>query len=235
MKGMKLKKEITQTGRARTGKEKPNLKKIGNLTSELTSTAGTKATRTTKSDGSLTASETTGEQSERASATGTELSSTGSAQAIRTVTSISAADLAGLSAGEANRKLRDALPPSVALRPVYSSNLNNHTPVAYRASETNEEAIAILEASLMPVDQETLERALTELALLTKAREDDSETEDMRAALYMGRMSTYPADAVIHVCRSWANDNVFWPAWAELRERLESRVQERRKMLDALL
>lgn len=88
---------------------------------------------------------------------------------------------------------------------------------------------------MRPADRATLDRALTELALLTKAKEGDADTERLQIALYMERLSGYPADAVLHACRSWADGNVFWPSWAELRELLEERVAERQKMLRAFL
>jgi hypothetical protein len=143
--------------------------------------------------------------------------------------------MAGLSTLSADRALEASLPPSVKLDPVFSSDLSKMTVIAYKATGAGMEgAIRILEASLRPAGSETVEKALTEMALLTKASNDDEPTQQMRAALYLDRLSEYPTDAVIHVCRSWADTNVFWPAWAELREKLESRVSGRRMMLKAI-
>lgn len=144
--------------------------------------------------------------------------------------------LASLSTGKADRVLLGWLQPYATLRPVYSPNLNIHAPVRYEISGQRDEARELLEASLLPASPQVIERALTEMTLLlTKAKGEDPQTERMRAALYMERLSQYPADAVISVCRAWSDSNKFWPSWSELHERLEYRVAERRKMLDAVL
>lgn len=125
----------------------------------------------------------------------------------------------------------------VTLRPVYSPNLNVLTPIAYQISGgLTDEAREALETFMLPASPKIVERALTEMTLLlTKAKGENPETERMRAALYMERLSHYPADVVVSVCRSWSDGNKFWPAWSELHEMLEDRMTERRKMLGALL
>jgi hypothetical protein len=122
------------------------------------------------------------------------------------------------------------------LEPVYSQNLTVMTPVAYRISGgLTDEAREALEIFMLPASPKIVERALTEMTLLlTKAKGEDPETERMRAALYMERLSHYPADAVVSVCRAWSDGNKFWPAWSELHDMLEERMTERRKMLGAL-
>jgi hypothetical protein len=146
-----------------------------------------------------------------------------------------AAALSGLPTFNVDQAVIAGLRPFAQLEPVFSKGLSNMKVIAYKATGSGMiQATRLLEESLRPVDAITVEKALTELALLTKARNEDQISEQMRMALYLDRLSQYPADAVIHVCRSWADTNVFWPAWAELREKLESRVSGRRMMLKAI-
>lgn len=213
-----------------------SLTSIGDLTSELTSKVYPRGTPEVRSSGSPTASGTTGEQSKSAARIGAPPSETGSSPHTRIATSTSAESLSRLSTGQADRALREWLRPYAVLRPVYSPNLKILEPIQYRAEGGRlEEARAFLEQFLLPADPRTISLALTEMTLLlSKAKGEDPQTEEMRAALYMSRLSAYPADVVTAVCRAWADSNKFWPAWAELNERLEARMVERRKMLAAL-
>lgn len=174
-----------------------------------------------------------GREREVSNSTGTRRGATGSVVKSATVALPGIEELARMSDHEADKALVARLPPSVRFRPDYGLVTANLIPVGYEIRGPAEEARPILEASLKPADRATVERALTELALLTKAREADDQTEQMRAALYMARLSEYPGDAVIRACRDWADHSPWWPAWAELRERLEARVRTRRLMLDA--
>lgn len=78
-----------------------------------------------------------------------------------------------------------------------------------------------------------VEIAAQELARLGVAcvpRRDDGDQGALRAAVFVDLVTPYPADAVIWACRDWADYNTFFPAWAELRQRLESRVKRRRAL-----
>lgn len=162
------------------------------------------------------------------------LSKTGAGQVILAGTLPSAESLAELPDHEADKAVILALKPYAAFRPSYAPSLSNNIPMGYTATGNLEAARQALEATLAPATLETIERAVTELAVLTKYREGGGQPEQMLVTLYMQKLSEYPADAVLAVCRSWANENVFWPAWSELRERLEARVSQRRKMLEAV-
>ena len=89
--------------------------------------------------------------------------------------------------------------------------------------------MAAVEASLAGAQIKVVARELARLRALTKMKETDAA---LVAAAYAEEVSRYPADAVAEVCRSW--DGVFFPAWSELRDRLETTVAHRRSLLAAL-
>ena len=97
-----------------------------------------------------------------------------------------------------------------------------------------QQARNIVQASLAPAPDAVIVKALAELSMLTKARDGGAEAEETRIALYAQKLAEYPADAVVAVCREWANKETFWPSWAELYARLEARIEPRRMMLEAL-
>lgn len=86
-----------------------------------------------------------------------------------------------------------------------------------------------MEESLAGAPVKVVARELARLRALTKMKDTDAA---MVAAAYAEEMARYPADAVAEVCRSW--DGVFFPAWSELRDRLETTVAHRRSLLAAL-
>lgn len=51
---------------------------------------------------------------------------------------------------------------------------------------------------------------------------------------YEEELRNYPADVVRHVLNTQKNINAFWPAWSELKERLDLYSWRRRKLVDAL-
>ncbi len=167
------------------------------------------------------------------SSTGMPHGETGSA--VKLSTELPVVELAALSDSAANKALMESLAPFCRLRPRYSKNLAISTPENYETEgEVTAEARAVLEASMRPIDREAATKALMGMALLTKSRLEDGQTEELRVRLYLEKLQQYPADAVIRVCEEWTNSNTFWPAWSELRERLEARVSQRRKMLEAV-
>jgi len=96
------------------------------------------------------------------------------------------------------------------------------------------QARALIEATLRPVSHDEALEALAEMSMVTASRSDGPETEELRMAAYVDRLRSYPADAVEHACRAWADDNKWWPTWNELRLLLEARVRQRLLMLDAV-
>ena len=216
--------------------ERGKLRKIGSLTPEPTKSGPAKGTPMTKSNGSPMGCETG--RPESANQTGTGPSTTGSSPKSATVPSISAGSLSilnGLSTTAANRALAALCKDSAVLAPRFSENLTMFAPVAYTATGPDlATARAVVEQSLTPSDPETVRNSLAAMAAMVKMTGDDGETEAFRMRVYARKLAEYPADAVDYACQRWCEHNVFWPAWAELRDLLEARVAERRMMLAAL-
>ena len=122
------------------------------------------------------------------------------------------------------------------MAPRFSENLTMFAPVAYTATGPDlATARAVVERSLTPSDPETVRNSLAAMAAMVKMTGDDGETEAFRMRVYARKLAEYPADAVDYACQRWCEHNIFWPAWAELRDLLEARVAERRMMLAACL
>lgn len=71
--------------------------------------------------------------------------------------------------------------------------------------------------------------ALARLRSLTKAKDSLGV-----ATAYLGEIVGYPEWAIDRACHAFASSEVFFPAWSELRAKLESLVEPHRKMLEAL-
>lgn len=97
-----------------------------------------------------------------------------------------------------------------------------------------EAAVAIVIEALQPCPRELALAELTRLRSLTISRAGSDADLKLALAAYTEECAVYPADAVVAVCRSWANTERWWPSWAELRERLERIVAPRRKLSEAL-
>lgn len=87
---------------------------------------------------------------------------------------------------------------------------------------------------LEPVDADHAMAMLAEMSLLTKRAATDDDTSEATVRLYAQRLGQYPLDVVGHVLNDWTATKVFWPAWAELQERLDARMRNRRALWAAL-
>lgn len=96
------------------------------------------------------------------------------------------------------------------------------------------EALKVLELLNARADIEDCLKELARLKVLTKERALSGDDIAFQIATMGDELSAYPLDVVRDACRSWADHNKFFPAWAELREPCEERVLERRCPLDAL-
>ena len=75
---------------------------------------------------------------------------------------------------------------------------------------------------------------LTRLKLETKSRAEDGGDMQGQLESYARRIAEYPEDVVRHVLETQSAIEKFWPAWAELKERLDLKSGYRRKLLHAL-
>ena len=73
-----------------------------------------------------------------------------------------------------------------------------------------------------------------ELKLLTKARPEQARDQEAQLLLYGKKLAEYPADIVRRVLSTQPNILMWWPSWAELKERLDLFAARRQRLLDAI-
>lgn len=100
------------------------------------------------------------------------------------------------------------------------------------------QARAILEQSLRPAPRELITAALAKLRVKTVRRADQSSDAAIEAEItvWAEELAEHPADVVISVLADWPDDKAngarkWWPAWAELKERIERAERGRRLLL----
>lgn len=92
-------------------------------------------------------------------------------------------------------------------------------------------ALAFVAETLKPASEEFVIAELGRLRLLTVSR-DIGQDLAFVFAVYADELKRYPADAVRDVLRGWRGK--WWPAWAELSEKLDRLVVARKALRDAL-
>lgn len=226
----------------------PALQPIGNLTRRVINSPETLVSTTAKSPQTLPISSPTGQgqnphQTTPAKPIGSGLTATTSA--ITPTKSLPAA-LAADNPNITDRALEACLPPSVktSKREIWE---DKSTPEwgwdgeltriewAQDLPETDRQrALQTVQQSLMPMTGAECQKALAKLRLMTKVRNES--TEDIRLTLmfYEEELRNYPADVVRHVLSTQKNLSPWWPAWSELKERLDLYSARRRRLLEAL-
>ena len=97
-----------------------------------------------------------------------------------------------------------------------------------------DQAIALLQESLLPCGEEVAMKALYALKVRTANTPAERDIAEEKIALFLADIVDYPQDVVVAGCRAIANESRWFPAWADLRKELEWRVRPRRKKLEAL-
>lgn len=91
------------------------------------------------------------------------------------------------------------------------------------------DVVRALELGMAPAPAETILKELARLELMIVPRKDGGD-DNARRSVYADALRAYPADAAVLALRSvWK----FWPAWAELQERVERLCHRRRRLLEA--
>ncbi|MEI4473551.1 hypothetical protein [Frigidibacter sp. MR17.24] len=93
-------------------------------------------------------------------------------------------------------------------------------------------AIADLRNFMTPAAQRDIEGWLAELSVTVARRAEDEFADELRVAVYAGRLGRYPADVVREVLLRQSYR--FWPTWEELEKRCEAMTGPRRHMLRAM-
>jgi hypothetical protein len=87
---------------------------------------------------------------------------------------------------------------------------------------------------MQPMSQNEIVALLTQMKLETKSRAEDGGDVQGQFVAYARRIAEYPADVVREVLGTQSGRGIFWPAWAELKERLDAKSSYRRKLLHAI-
>ena len=105
--------------------------------------------------------------------------------------------------------------------------------MAYLDAQQNFEALA---PALHPAGKNAVAPLVARLRARTKSRDPGDSGARFAAEVLVDDLSRYPIDIVQWVCEEWvARDAGKWfPAWAELRELAERRVQPRQSLEKAL-
>lgn len=92
--------------------------------------------------------------------------------------------------------------------------------------------VSTIELGMAPAPITSIAAELTRLAMLTASRAGEGREPDAKLAAYAEELRAYPADAVLQVLRSgeWR----FFPAWAELKTRLDRICHRRRRLLEII-
>ncbi len=174
--------------------------------------------------------------------TGTELSRTGSSAAHQPSLPTETARPADPIATDRNllAKLKRSHGLHVEWRAMFPENRETYhrvEKISLPSTTTPEmlgKAIAEVEAACVAISSTEALKLLAELKTLTKARAEDETDLEATAIAYAKRVMEYPADVVRKVVAAMPNRQIFWPAWAELREALEDASRTRKGLLHAL-
>lgn len=90
----------------------------------------------------------------------------------------------------------------------------------------------LLVAVMVPAGKAETAKTLARLSVVVAMRTPDQADLTMEA--YVEEAREYPPDVLAHVCREWAAAEKWWPAWAELRERLEDAMENRRAFAEEM-
>lgn len=85
-----------------------------------------------------------------------------------------------------------------------------------------------------PAEQQACEHILARLKVLTRERSLTQDDMVAQIAIYAEGLAQYPLDVVREACRDWAQNEKWFPAWSEIRERCETLVMMRRDLMRAL-
>lgn len=99
-------------------------------------------------------------------------------------------------------------------------------------------ALTAYERACLPAPEQRLYAELASLRVLTKAGQASDEDIRLQIQVYARRLAEYPGDVALHVLRTQPDMEKWWPAWAELKDRLDlhSRKRlEKREMLRELV
>lgn len=222
------------------------MQSIGSQAAKLVNTLENSTSQTTRpTESSANSPSISGEKTLRdpSKRTGTALAAAG--LHARPLPSLPAA-LAASKPEETDRALEASLPPSVktSKREIWEDRgtAEHGWDGAITAIEWTKDlpeadrlkALQMVDHSLTPITGAECQKALAKLRYMTKVRNES--TEDIRLTLmfYAEELAKFPGDVVRYVLDTQKNISPWWPAWSELKERLDLYTAKRRRLRDAL-
>lgn len=97
------------------------------------------------------------------------------------------------------------------------------------------QALILVKRSLMPMSTREAVRLLGRIKAKTRRRTESDADIITQINVYAEDLADYPADVVRYVLHDWADDNDFFPTWAELVRVLRLWSKRRRALRDVLV
>ena len=92
----------------------------------------------------------------------------------------------------------------------------------------------ILRRACQPMPRSDMLKSLAVLRAMTAKRPETDDDQELQFNAYARALAEYPADVTRYVLETQPGLSKWWPAWAELAERLDRLSNRRKRMLDAL-
>lgn len=96
------------------------------------------------------------------------------------------------------------------------------------------QALKAVQATLSTVNGNECRKLLAEMKYLTRQKAESTEDIAAQIEIYARRLEAYPADVVRYVIKTQTDSSPWWPAWSELKARLDPLVAARKRKLTAL-
>lgn len=149
-------------------------------------------------------------------------------------------DLARMAPDEIDRNLPAWLKPPLG-QSIVSKSYQGHDPqwigaiLGYKIDgdhdpEDLRQALAVLEQVSAPASPAFCAEQIGKLRVVMKISAQQAEDIKMLIVAFAEELAAYPPDVVRYACQTWKANNVFFPAWSELREICEAAVMMRRDL-----
>jgi hypothetical protein len=217
-----------------------NLGPTGSLTETIGTSLRPKGTTLNGSSDKPSSSERTTVPSVRALSTGMNAGSSGSYALPTLSQAIAAGDPEAVEAA-----VLRGLPPLVKSslrenRPLHPDPMRTCELVGYLFAspmprEDLEQARRLIELANRPERHDVIVRELIKLRFLTVGQSLESDDEAKLALqAYAERLAKYPGDAVLTTLRNWPDEKKWWPAFAELKAKIDAHCERRRMLAQAI-
>lgn len=89
-------------------------------------------------------------------------------------------------------------------------------------------ALQVVRKAMTPAPRDALIGWLAELSVQVAYRAQTEFNGELTLQVYARNLAAYPADVAKDVLADWPNRSKWWPAWHDLKERLDAKIQRRR-------